>query len=259
VTALSSTADSKQERWRGSNPSRAAATDEEEQIERLALAQGVVRRRMGAKRPVFVAPSRLGGKDSCGGRYCLAMAPRDRLPDGTPVFHPVGELRVDPDDQTVCCGLCGRWVRALGGHLGPAHDWSADDYRLAFGLNAKRPLQAPAVSHAQATTLKRRIQTDSRIQAGMRLGAALARSGQLNQLGRQTDAQRGRGSSATAEPFSRALTSPDSALLATAPSATAVRKRSATQMSRTWCASATSWETRRWPSWRAHWAARRSP
>jgi hypothetical protein len=126
------------------------------------------------------------------GDTALAMAPRYRLPDGTPVFHPLGELRVDRDDQKVCCGLCGRWFRALGGHLGPAHDWSADDYRLAFGLNAQRPLQAPAVSDAQATTLKRRIQTDRRIQAGMRQGAGLARSGQLNQLGRQADAKRGR-------------------------------------------------------------------
>jgi ROS/MUCR transcriptional regulator protein len=120
------------------------------------------------------------------------MAPRYRLPDGTPVFHPVGELRVDRDDQKVCCGLCGRWFRALGGHLGAAHGWSAYDYRVAFGLNAQRPLQAPAVSRVQATTLKRRIQTDGRIQAGMRQGVPLARSGQLNQVGRQADAERGR-------------------------------------------------------------------
>jgi hypothetical protein len=159
--------------------------------ELLPLAQGSCGA-WAADRSVFVAASSLGGTDSYGGRYWVAMASRYRLPDGTPVFHPVGGLRVDRDDQKVCCGLCGRWFRALGGHLGPVHSWSADDYRLAFGLNAQRPLQAPAVSRAQATTLKRRIQTDRRIQAGMRQGAALARSGQLNQLGRQSDAKRGR-------------------------------------------------------------------
>jgi hypothetical protein len=106
-------------------------------------------------------------------------------------FHPVGELPVDRDDQKVRCGLCGRWFRALGGHLGPAHGWSADD-RSAFGLTAQRPLQAPAVSHAQAVALKRRVQTDRRLQAGMRKGVALARSGELNRLGRQADTRRGR-------------------------------------------------------------------
>jgi hypothetical protein len=120
------------------------------------------------------------------------MVASHRLPDGTPVFHPVGELAVDRHADMIRCGLCGRWFRALGGHLGPAHDWSADDYRAAFGLNAQRPLQAPAVSDAQAAALKRRIKTDDRIQAGMRQGLALARSGKLNQLGRQADAERGR-------------------------------------------------------------------
>jgi hypothetical protein len=58
------------------------------------------------------------------------------LPDGTAVFHPIGELRVDRDDQKVCCGLCGRWFRTLGGHLGPAHGWSADDYRVLIEVRA---------------------------------------------------------------------------------------------------------------------------
>jgi hypothetical protein len=119
------------------------------------------------------------------------MAPQHRLPDGTPVFHAVGELPLDRDENKVLCGLCGRWFRALGAHL-RAHDWSADDYRSAFGLNAQRPLQARAVSDAQAAALKRRIQTDRRLQAAMRRGVALARSGELNQLGRQADAGRGR-------------------------------------------------------------------
>jgi hypothetical protein len=120
------------------------------------------------------------------------MAPPHRLADGTPVFHAVGELLVDGDEDKVRCGLCGRWFRALPPHLLAAHGWSADDYRLAFGLNAQRPLQAPGVSHAQAATLKQRLKTDRRLQAGMRQGLALARSGELNELGRQADAQRGR-------------------------------------------------------------------
>jgi hypothetical protein len=115
-----------------------------------------------------------------------------RLPDGTPVFHAVGELPVDRDEDAVCCGLCGRWLRGLATHLRLAHDWSADDYRAAFGLNAQRPLQAPGLSEAQAARFKRRLKTDPRLLAGTRTGLALARSGKLNELGRQADAKRGR-------------------------------------------------------------------
>jgi hypothetical protein len=114
-----------------------------------------------------------------------------RLLDGTPAFHAVGELLVDGDEGLVCCGLCGRWFRALPSHL-HAHGWTADEYRAAFGLNAQRPLQAPAVSRAQSGRLKRRIETDERVQAGMRKGLAMARSGELNELGRLADAERGR-------------------------------------------------------------------
>ena len=115
-----------------------------------------------------------------GGAILAEMAQSYRLPDGTPVFHPIGELLIDVDDEKVCCGLCGRWFRALGGHLFRTHAWSADDYRVAFGLNAQRPLQAPAVSEAQANGVRRRLQTDTRLQSGMRKGLVLARSGRLN-------------------------------------------------------------------------------
>lgn len=99
------------------------------------------------------------------------MARSHRLADGTPIFHAIGQLPVDRDEDKVCCGVCGRWFRALPPRLLAAHGWSADDYRRAFGLNAQRPLQAPGVSRAQAATLKRRLRTDRRLQAGMRKGA----------------------------------------------------------------------------------------
>lgn len=103
----------------------------------------------------------------------------------------MGELLVDGDEGLVCCGLCGRWFRALPSHL-RAHDWTADDYRAAFGLNAQRPLQAPAVSRVQSARFTRQLETDRRVQAGMRKGLAMARSGELNELGRVADAERGR-------------------------------------------------------------------
>jgi hypothetical protein len=128
----------------------------------------------------------------------------------------------------VCCGLCGRWFRALGGHLGPAHDWTADDYRAAFGLNAQRPLQAPAVSATQAKTLKHRQKTDPRLQAGMRYGLALARSGSsTNSAARQTFGE-AVPTNGNAEPRSKAPTWASAAQPASARSAIAAHKPSAT-------------------------------
>jgi hypothetical protein len=117
---------------------------------------------------------------------------RYQLPDGTPAFHPLGELLVDRDDDRIRCGLCGRWYRSLGPHLRQTHEWTVTDYRAAFGLNVQRPLEAPGVSERRSQALRRRLTSDPRVRAGMRNGLALARSGTLNELGRRADAERGR-------------------------------------------------------------------
>ena len=115
-----------------------------------------------------------------------------RLADGTPVYHALGELPCDPVEDKVCCGLCGQWYRSLGPHLRQTHEWSAEEYRAAFGLAVQRPLQAPGVSEKQAASMKARIEREPRVREGMRIGLALARTGELNRLGRQADAERGR-------------------------------------------------------------------
>ena len=119
------------------------------------------------------------------------MAPY-RLPDGTAVFHPLGELLIDRDEDRICCGLCGRWYRSLAPHLHAKHQWTADEYRQAFGLNVQRALEAPGTTERRSSALKRRLKTDQRLGAGMRVGLALSRTGVLNELGRLADAQRGR-------------------------------------------------------------------
>jgi hypothetical protein len=90
------------------------------------------------------------------------------------------------------CGLCGEWFRALAPHLRQRHEWSADDYRAAFGLNATRALVAPGLSARQSARLKERIEADVRVREGMAEGLALARAGELNRLGRERDRERGR-------------------------------------------------------------------
>lgn len=119
------------------------------------------------------------------------MAPY-RLPDGTPAFHGLAELPQSPGGERVLCGLCGRWFRALSPHLRQKHGWTAEDYRAAFGLNATRPLQARSVSERQAAALARRMRSDRRVIEGMRKGLLLARAGELNRMGRESDIERGR-------------------------------------------------------------------
>jgi hypothetical protein len=191
------------------------------------------------------------------------MAPY-RLPDGTPVFHPVGMLPVDLDEDRVCCGLCGEWFRGLATHVRLAHEWSADEYRAEFGLKAQRPLQAPGLSEVQAAIFKSRIQTDRRLQAAMRQGLDLARRGELNELGRQADVRRGRAlerrrlteQQGRRMGESRAPTRPAAgarrARPASGPGATVARSNSASPTRRRCCGSATPLTGRPSPSWRRH-------
>jgi hypothetical protein len=95
------------------------------------------------------------------------------------LFAPVGELPYDPHEDRVQCHLCGRWFRALApGHL-RRHDLTADEYREIAGLTPRHPLGVPSLSALRAAQLRERIARDKRIQDGMRVGIALARSGQL--------------------------------------------------------------------------------
>jgi hypothetical protein len=122
----------------------------------------------------------------------VRQPPAGRLDDGTPYFAPLGELPLDEDEQQVQCHLCGEWFRALAPHLRLRHEWDAADYRLAFGLRATRPLQAPERSEQQAARWRTLMREDRRVREGMQKGLALARAGELNEMGRQRDQQLGR-------------------------------------------------------------------
>lgn len=101
-----------------------------------------------------------------------------------PLFGPVGELPYDPDEDRVQCHLCGGWFRALApGHL-RRHDLTADEYRQIAGLKPSRALAVPSLSELRAAQLRERAASDARIQEGMRIGIALARSGRLQSRAR---------------------------------------------------------------------------
>jgi hypothetical protein len=104
-----------------------------------------------------------------------------RLGDGTPHYSPLGKLVVDVDEDRVQCHLCGRWFAQLGSvHLPRAHGVSAERYRELIGLRPGRPLWAPGRRTAQAVRYRTGLANNERLRAGMRKGAALARSGELS-------------------------------------------------------------------------------
>jgi hypothetical protein len=108
-----------------------------------------------------------------------------RFADGMPYSAPLGELLVDRDDDRVQCHLCGSWFRQLGStHLPRAHGVTAEQYRELVGLLPRHPLWAPSLIAAQAARYRARLPHDERLRAGMRKGAALAKSGDLKREAR---------------------------------------------------------------------------
>lgn len=100
------------------------------------------------------------------------------LPDGTGLHAPYGELVREDGTGRVCCHLCGRWFRALGGHV-RAHGYSAVAYRAELGLGTRTPLTAPEVSAGLAARQAARYWSSAGTRAAFAVGQALARSGEL--------------------------------------------------------------------------------
>lgn len=76
-------------------------------------------------------------------RGAVATDPSGYLADGTPFYGTLGEIAYDPEQDTVQCHLCGRWLRWVGGfHLSRGHDWTIDEYRRAFGLKRSQSTMA---------------------------------------------------------------------------------------------------------------------
>lgn len=115
----------------------------------------------------------------------------DRVPDGTPLYAPRGVLPCELDASAVQCHLCERWYRNLASsHVRHAHGLTAAEYRLLAGLRTRHPLQTPVLSAARSDLLRDRIITDGRLQAGMAVGATLARAGEPQRLAEQALRQR---------------------------------------------------------------------
>jgi predicted transcriptional regulator len=121
----------------------------------------------------------------------VAPAAMDRAFDGTPLYAPRGELRVDVDEQRVQCHLCGRWYRALAPtHLARAHGVTADEYRVLVGLLPRHSLWAPDMIQAHRARLISRLAAEPRLRAAMAKGLALAQRGELQREARARFAER---------------------------------------------------------------------
>jgi hypothetical protein len=57
----------------------------------------------------------------------------------------------------VCCHLCGRWMKAVGGTHLRWHGWTIDDYREAFQLGRQTPTCARGVSDSLRRAAERHI------------------------------------------------------------------------------------------------------
>jgi predicted transcriptional regulator len=115
----------------------------------------------------------------------------DRAADGTPLYAPRGELRVDAEDARVQCHVCGRWFRALASaHVWRAHGLSADAYRELVGLRPRHPLWAPDLSAAHSQRFRERLEREPELRAAMAKGVALARRGELQRKAQALFAQR---------------------------------------------------------------------
>lgn len=110
-----------------------------------------------------------------------------RLPDGTGLHAPIGQLARHPETGEAACHLCGRWFRSLGAHV-RAHGHNAATYRSTFGLSKTRPLAAPDVSAAISMRQRRSYRTSPALQEHFEVGQRLARSGTLAELGRRGNA-----------------------------------------------------------------------
>jgi hypothetical protein len=60
-------------------------------------------------------------------------------------------------DDRVCCHICGRWMKAVGGTHLRWHGWTIDNYREAFQLGQQTPTCARGVSDSLRRAAKRNI------------------------------------------------------------------------------------------------------
>ena len=96
-----------------------------------------------------------------------AQSPFMDVPRGTGYL---GVLMYDDAEDKIQCHICGKWFEHLGKHVNMAHDESAMDYKIQFGLTQKTPLCSIKYSEARRLTMTENIKAKKCANDG---GAAL--------------------------------------------------------------------------------------
>lgn len=109
------------------------------------------------------------------------------LPDGTPYFVPIGEVRAD--GSRVTCHLCGRAFRSVAAHLA-SHGWTKVQYCEAFGLERGQSLEGAETRKLRSAAFTARLVFEPAVRDGSARGRQRARTGDLARDA--ADAARGR-------------------------------------------------------------------
>lgn len=109
--------------------------------------------------------------------------PMGRLDDGTWLYGPFGEMLVVAGGDRVVCHACGDALEAVTRHHVRRHGLDLDGYRERFGLNRKQSLIAPTLQDVRRAEGLRRWQTNARVRDGLAVGQAMAKSGELHDIG----------------------------------------------------------------------------
>jgi hypothetical protein len=100
----------------------------------------------------------------------------DTLDNGTPCYAPIGVMVID--GALAQCHLCGRWFRSVGCHI-RAHGWDRTDYRAAFGLERRQPLEGAETRDRRAAAMRARRVFEPAVRDGCAIGQKWLRSGEL--------------------------------------------------------------------------------
>lgn len=93
--------------------------------------------------------------------------PETRLPDGSPVFAPSGQLSVVDDGRRVVCHACGDLLTHISpAHLG-RHGLDGRSYRRRYGLPLHHSLAAPGATAVRALEGRRRYADNDGVRAGL--------------------------------------------------------------------------------------------
>lgn len=96
--------------------------------------------------------------------------PVGRLPDGSLVFAPPGQLAVVDGGRRVVCHACGDLLTHISAAHLARHGLDGPGYRQRYGLPLRRSLAAPDLATDRAHEGRRRYADNTGVRAGLRRG-----------------------------------------------------------------------------------------